>query len=200
MVIFERSFTDVLLIQIPNPAFSISDISFCPFQPHCHLCDLGSSWGIFITVTYLCVPLPLHFELTANATWGTRNRKYLTCCWQSWAWSMWLRSKVGISLPSSLPSKSVSGDLLESKSQLLSWSGRGEDSVLLISSACFFPYPNRGRGRTCPGWPEHQRAHSHYADPETEPQMGCPPLPTSFPVPRIRSRAPSLAGNGNREG
>ena len=77
VVIFERSFTDVLLIQIPNPAFSISDISFCPFQPHCHLCDLYSSWGIFITVTYLCVPLPLHFELTANATWGTRNRKYL---------------------------------------------------------------------------------------------------------------------------
>ena len=90
---------------------------------------------------------------------------------------MWLRSKVGISLPSSLPSKSVSGDLLESKSQFLSWSERGEDSVLLISPACFFPHPNRGRGRTCPGWPEHQRAHLHYANPETEPQMDCTPLP-----------------------
>ena len=113
---------------------------------------------------------------------------------------MWLRSKVGISLPSSLPSKSVSGDLLESKSQFLSWSERGEDSVLLISPACFFPHPNRGRGRTCPGWPEHHRAHSHYADPETELQMGCTPLPTSFPVPRIRSHVPSLTGNSNREG
>ena len=68
---------DVLLIQIPNPAFSISEISFCSFQPHCHLYDLDSSWGIFIRVSYLCVPLSLHLELTANATWGTRYRKYL---------------------------------------------------------------------------------------------------------------------------
>ena len=197
MVIFERSFTDVLLIQIPNPAFSISEISFCPFQPPCHLCDLDSSWGIFIRVTYLCAPLSLHFELTANTTWGTRYRKYLPVAGKAGPGVCGLDLRlesVFILLALQVCIWRPPG-VKVTVTQLVREGWRQCSTnifpLLLPLLKQDFPHPIRGRlpligliGPTLTPWlARHQRPHSHYVDPETEPQMVCTPLPTFIPSP-----------------